>query len=56
MNATLITWMTFIGVFGGAAIYWWVNGGYKTYLKYKSGYKKEKARLEKSEDKDEKEE
>ncbi len=47
MNVTLITWLTFIGVFGGAGIYWWIGGGYKKYLKYVSDYRKEKERLAK---------
>ncbi len=47
MNVTLITWAVFLGVFGGAALYWWFGGGYKKWLKYKADFKKEKERLEK---------
>jgi len=47
MNATLIVWGTFFGVFGGALLMWWFGGGYKKYLKYKSDFNKEKEKLEK---------
>jgi len=47
VNATLIVWGTFIGVFGGAFLYWWFGGGYKKWLKYRHDFQEEKEKLAK---------
>ncbi len=46
ISTNLIVWAVFICVFGGAALKWWIGGGYKIYLKYKSDYQKQKDSLE----------
>ncbi len=51
VNAVLITWAVFIGVFGGAILYWWFGGGYKKWLKYRSDFKKEKNKLDREDKK-----
>ncbi len=42
VSSTLLVWGIFMIIFGGAGIYWWFDGGYKKWLKYKKDYKEEK--------------
>ena len=54
VNATFVTVVAFLIVFGGATIMWWFNGGFKKYLKYKHDFQKSKQDLAKDLDQAEK--